>query len=211
MSLESYNALMTRGASEQQRMGRPRDPDVERSILNATQELLIDRGYAGMTVADVARAAGSSKAAIYRRWPGKIDLVVAAVRALASPGATPDTGSLRDDLVEVAMHYARADDRSARVLASLLSELGGNTELREAARSAIGTPPVAAIVAVIERWIQRGTVPPSVPVSLIAGIVPAVAFGRVSLERRALDPETVEHLVDDVLVPALTSPTRPRR
>ncbi|MFD1491261.1 MULTISPECIES: TetR/AcrR family transcriptional regulator [Microbacterium] len=201
---------MTLGASEQQRMGRPRDPDVERSILNATQELLIDKGYAGMTVADVARAAGSSKAAIYRRWPGKIDLVVAAVRALASRGATPDTGSLRDDLVEVAMHYARADDRSARVLASLLSELGGNTELREAARSAIGSPPVAAIVAVIERWIERGTVPPSVPVSLIAGIVPAVAFGRVSLERRALDPETVEHLVDDVLLPALTRGSRPR-
>jgi len=199
---------MSAGATEQ-RVGRPRDPDLERSILSATQDLLIDRGYAGMTVADVARAAGSSKAAIYRRWPGKIDLVVAAVRALAAPATTPDTGSLRDDLVAVAMHYARADERSARVLASVLTELGENAELYAAARSAIGAPPVAAIVAVIERWIQRGAVPASVPVSLIAGIVPSVAFGRVSLERRALDPETVEHLVDDVLLPALTRGSHP--
>jgi AcrR family transcriptional regulator len=188
---------------ERKPIGRPRDPDVERSILRSTQDLLIERGYAGTTIADVARAAGSGKAAIYRRWPGKIDLVVAAVRDLSQTPPTPDAGTLREDLLAAAMHYARADERSARVLASLLSELGRDAELYEAARTAIGGPPVAAIVAVIERWIERGEIAASVPVALIASIVPSIAFGRVSLQRRSLDSATVETLVDAVLLPAL--------
>lgn len=190
---------------ERARIGRPRDPDVERAILRATQDLLIDSGYAGTTIAEVARVAGSGKAAIYRRWPGKIDLVVAAVRDLARAAPAPDTGSLRDDLIAAAMHYARADERSARVLASLLSELGRDPELYAAAREAIGGPPVAAIVAVIERWVDAGVVSRSVPVTLIARIVPSIAFGEVSLQRRSLDSATVESLVDHVLLPALTA------
>jgi len=190
---------------EPRRTGRPRDPDVERSILSAAQDLLVDEGYSGMTVAAVARAAGSSKAAIYRRWPGKIDLAVAAVRALASSAEVPDTGSLREDLMAAAMHYARADERLARVLASLLTEFGRNPALYEAAREAIGGPPFAAIVTVIERGIERGAVAASTPVELIASIVPSVAFGRVSIQRQALDPETVRELVDRVLLPALSA------
>jgi AcrR family transcriptional regulator len=188
--------------------GRPRDPEVERAILRATQDLLIENGYARTTVAEVASRAGTGKAAIYRRWPGKIEVVVAAVRALASSAVAPDTGSLREDLLGAAMHYARADERSARVLASLLTELGRDAELYEAAREAIGGPPVAALTAVIDRWIARGVVEPTVPVALFASIVPTVAFGRVSLQRRALDPATVVEIVDRILLPGLLAPLK---
>ncbi|WP_100365988.1 TetR/AcrR family transcriptional regulator [Diaminobutyricimonas aerilata] len=194
---------MTTADAEVRAPGRPRDRRVEEGILRATQDLLITEGYAGMTVADVARTAGSGKSAIYRRWPSKVQLVVAAVRALQSEQPLPNTGSLRDDLLACAMHYARADERASRVLASLLSELGRDRELYEAAHAVIGGPPVAALVAVIERWQERGVIAASRPVGLIAGIVPSVAFGSVSLRQRGLDPDTVTQLVDSVLLPAL--------
>ncbi|GGC92351.1 hypothetical protein GCM10011512_19270 [Tersicoccus solisilvae] len=183
--------------------GRPRDPDLDDRILVATQDLLIEHGYGGTTVEAVARAAGTGKAAVYRRWPSKVDLVVAAVRVLSAPSAVPDTGTVRGDLLACAMHYARPDARAARVLASLLSEIGRDAELYEVARASIGEPPVAALRAVLERWAARGAVDADAPIPLLAGIVPAVAFGQVTLQRRALDVATVTDLVDHVLLPAL--------
>jgi AcrR family transcriptional regulator len=183
--------------------GRPRDPEVERNILVATQDLLIEHGYPGTTIAAVASRARCGKSAIYRRWATKPDLVVAAVRALHVTAELPDTGALREDLLAAAMHFGSSDERSGPVLASLLSELGRNHELQEAAYRTIGRPPVAALVAVIERWIERQVVPPDVPVELIAGIVPTAAFGSVTLRKRSLEPQAVADLVDYVLLPAL--------
>lgn len=202
-----YNAPMdaeiaTRSA------GRPRDPQVGERILTATQDLLITRGYAATTVEDVARAAGTGKAAVYRRWPSKVDLIIAAVLALNAPVSIPDTGSLREDLIACAMHYARTDERSTRVLASLLGEIGHDDELFAAANRAIGRPPVAALVALIEQWVDRGEIAADVRVELIAGIIPTAAFGSVTLRQRALDAQTISDLVDYVLLPALGSSRR---
>jgi AcrR family transcriptional regulator len=183
--------------------GRPRDPEVERSILSATQDLLVEEGYPGTTIAAVAARAQCGKSAIYRRWATKVDLVVAAVGDLHVTSELPDTGDLREDLLAVAMHFAGADERAGRVLASLLSHLGRDPELREVAYRAIGEPPVAALIAVIERWIERGVVSPDAPVRLIAGIVPTAAFGSVTLRQRALERAAVTELVDLVVIPAL--------
>ncbi|MCI0157681.1 TetR/AcrR family transcriptional regulator [Leifsonia shinshuensis] len=183
--------------------GRPRDPAVDDRILTAVQEQLVTSGYAGTTIESVARAAGTGKSAVYRRWPGKIELVVAAVLALNEPVETPDTGSLRQDLIQCAMHYAGGDERAAQVLASILGELRNDPELFRAAYTAIGRPPVTALVEVIGRWIARGVVPEDARVELIAGIVPTAAFGSVTLRRRSLDAEAVAELVDYVLLPAL--------
>ncbi len=183
--------------------GRPRDPGVEASILGAVQDLLIESGYAGTTIGAVAQRARCGRSAIYRRWETKAELVVAAVGALQVAAEVPDTGTLRGDLVAAAMHFARADDRTAGVLASILSEIGRDDELRDIAYRVVGGPPVAALTAVIERWIDRGEVRADAPVALIAGLVPTAAFGSVSLRRRALEPDAVVHMVDEVVLPAL--------
>ncbi|AKV88091.1 hypothetical protein AKG07_11605 [Microbacterium sp. CGR1] len=183
--------------------GRPRDPGVEASILEAVQDLLIESGYAGTTIGAVAERARCGRSAIYRRWETKAELVVAAVGALQVAAEVPDTGTLREDLLAAAMHFARADDRTAGVLASILSEIGRDDELRDIAYRVVGGPPVAALTAVIERWIERGEVRADAPVALIAGLVPTAAFGSVSLRRRALESDAVVQLVDEVVLPAL--------
>ena len=183
--------------------GRPRDPALEAAILDATQDLLIEHGFAAPTVEAVARAAGTGKAAVYRRWPSKIDLVVAAVQALQSPPAVPDTGTLRGDLLECALHFVQPDRRPALVLAGVLNEIGRNDNLRQAAYEAIGKPPAVAFAAVLERWRARGEITSSAPTELLAGIVPAAAFRSVAFRRRALDHQTAVDLVDFVLLPAL--------
>ncbi|MFT4110887.1 TetR/AcrR family transcriptional regulator [Propionicimonas sp.] len=187
--------------------GRPRNPALDDAILRATQDQLIEHGFDGMTVDAVARAAGSGKAAVYRRWPSKTALVVASVRALYAPPTVPDTGSLRGDLVACALHYGQADGRAALVLASVLAELPRAPELRTAAFDAIGRPPALAMRTVMERWQQRGAIAPDAPIDLLVGIIPALAFRTVAFRRRPLDTPTIVETVDRVLLPALGAPS----
>jgi len=81
--------------------GRPRDPATDARITDAAAELLLVRGFDKMTVDDVAARAGVGKATVYRRWPSKDDLAVAAMATLfASELPEPDTGSIEGDLRE---------------------------------------------------------------------------------------------------------------
>ncbi|MFF2050530.1 TetR/AcrR family transcriptional regulator [Leifsonia sp. NPDC058194] len=186
--------------------GRPRVEELEGRILEATQDLLIETSYSGTTIAAVADRAHCGKSAIYRRWETKVDLIVAAVRASQVASEAPDTGSLRGDLLAAASHFTGSDGRSGRVLASMLTAIGTDPDLYEAAYRDVGQPPVRALIEVIERWIARGLVPSTVPVALVAGIVPTAAFGSVVLRKRDLDPAELLELVDFVVLPALRHP-----
>src|SRR5919108_3049417 len=60
------------------RPGRPPSPQAHRAILDATLDLLAERGYGALTIEGVAARAGVAKSTIYRRWPSKLGVVVAA-------------------------------------------------------------------------------------------------------------------------------------
>jgi AcrR family transcriptional regulator len=55
--------------------GRPRDPRIDAAILEATADLLVEIGYANITMAAIAERAGTTKTALYRRWSSKAELV----------------------------------------------------------------------------------------------------------------------------------------
>jgi AcrR family transcriptional regulator len=183
--------------------GRPRDPALERAILEAAVDVVVRRGLSGATVEEVARQAGTGKAAVYRRWQSKTALVVAAVRSLQAEVDVPDTGTLRGDLLAWARHYTSGDPRGALLLANVLSEASRDAELREAAYVSIGSPPAAALRSVIDRWIEHGDVNPEAPIPVLVGIIPSFAFRQVVTRGRSLDEETVTTLIDHVLLPAL--------
>jgi AcrR family transcriptional regulator len=81
--------------------GRPRDPRIDAAVLRATVELLAETGYPGLLVSAIAERAGTSKPAIYRRWPSKAHLVHEAVFPIGAATAIPDTGSLPEDVREM--------------------------------------------------------------------------------------------------------------
>src|SRR3954464_8914979 len=91
---------MADGAPVRRGRGRPRDPGTDSRITRAAAELMLQRGFDRTTVDDVASHAGVGKATVYRRWPSKEDLAVAAMESLYT-GQIPETetGSIRTDLV----------------------------------------------------------------------------------------------------------------
>ncbi|KQW53580.1 TetR family transcriptional regulator [Nocardioides sp. Root1257] len=79
--------------------GRPRDRRIDSAVLAATAELLVEVGYADLTIAAVADRARTTKPAIYRRWRSKAHLVhEAAFPTDADRVQVPSTGSLDTDL-----------------------------------------------------------------------------------------------------------------
>ncbi|MFD0782387.1 TetR/AcrR family transcriptional regulator, partial [Micromonospora azadirachtae] len=81
---------------------RRRGEELERAILHAAAEELRESGYPGMTMDRVAARAGTNKNAIYRRWPHRAALGIAAYRHLSDTVMpNPDTGTLRGDALEM--------------------------------------------------------------------------------------------------------------
>jgi AcrR family transcriptional regulator len=123
--------------------GRPRDPAVGEAALRETLALLDARGYAGLRVADVARNAGIGLGSLYRRWPTKYALVVAALRPMAAQRAFTPTGDPEADLVRGLMTICDSlGHRAAPLLSVLLSD--PSSELAAAVREAKVDPARAA-------------------------------------------------------------------
>lgn len=87
-------------------IGRPRDPRIDGAVLRSTTELLGQSGYAALSVDAIARRAGTSKPAIYRRWPSKAHLVHEAVFPITEATELPETGSLEGDVREMVRRTA---------------------------------------------------------------------------------------------------------
>jgi AcrR family transcriptional regulator len=89
--------------------GRRRGVALEQAVLRAAIDELLAVGYAGLTMDRVAERAGTNKNAIYRRWPSRAALAVAAYRQMSGGGLPlPDSGSLRDDALVLLRHANRA-------------------------------------------------------------------------------------------------------
>jgi AcrR family transcriptional regulator len=183
--------------------GRPVNAAIDEQLLEATQDLLVEQGFERLTMDAVARRCGASKATIYRRWPSKTAMVVAAAAALFTAPEVPDTGDLRDDLLACGRAYLQEEGRSAQVLAAVIAASQYEPALRDASSDAIGEPYTNLFGRVLARAVDRGVVPPGVDVETLAEVFPAVAYQRVAARGMLLTEHDVVRVVDGVLLPAL--------
>ena len=182
--------------------GRPLDAGVQAALLRATQELLIEEGYERLTCDAVAKRCGASKATIYRRWPNKLALVIAATEDLLPVPEVPDTGDLREDLLACGRAYLQEDGRSQRVLTSLHTAARHDPALR-AAREALGTPADRLFRQVLRRAVATGQVSAEVDVQTIAEVFPGIAFHYTAALGWPIDEILILRVVDHVLLPSL--------
>jgi AcrR family transcriptional regulator len=183
--------------------GRPVNAAIDEELLRATQDLLIEEGFDRLTMDAVARRCGASKATIYRRWPGKTALVVAAAAALFTPPEVPDTGDLREDLLACGRAYLHEEGRRSQVLAAVITASRYDSALRDASRTALGASYGGLFERVLSRAVDRGEVPRDVDVETLAEIFPAVAYQRVAARGLLVVEGDVLRVVDNVLLPAL--------
>lgn len=186
-------------------LGRPRDPGRDAALLQVTADLLTERGYSGFTVSDVAARAAASKATVYRRWPAKADLVMAAVvAALEQHEGRPDTGSLRGDLTAMLSQMTGALASRNGLVSALVGQLRHDPELAEAFRNRFLAGRLAVLEEIFDHARERGEVSADADTSLLQDLVPATALYRVVMLGEPPDPVRIGRLIDEVIVPLAT-------
>jgi AcrR family transcriptional regulator len=187
---------------------RRRGEDLEVALLDAVWEEFRATGYDGLTVEAVARRAGTSRAVLYRRWPGKVEMVAAAARhaVLSERGPAPEpTGSLRDDLVNLLSWANRTDVRTmveatTHVGAYLARSGLSFSDVRDLflqAKPSSAFSPIAAAV-------ERGEIDPSVVTPRVASLAFDLFRHEVLINAQPLTDETIREIVDDIALPLLT-------
>jgi AcrR family transcriptional regulator len=139
----------------------------DRAILQTTLRLLTEQGYDAMSIEGVATAAGVGKTTIYRRYPTKRELVVAAVSSLAeSVEAPPDSGDVRTDLLAFMREMVAIflTGLPFSMLGTLLVKEREDPALMGLFRRQVILPRMAVAAGLLRRGIERGEVRPDVPV-----------------------------------------------
>ncbi|OLT23893.1 hypothetical protein BJF79_14160 [Actinomadura sp. CNU-125] len=187
----------------------PRGDVRTEAILAAALQVLAEVGYDRLTMEAVAARAQASKATLYRRWPGKAELVVSAVRAHGGDGdgalVPRETGELRGDLVAVLERMrANLEAQDAALLLGLVAAMHRDPVLAETVRDRLVADKGAAFGTVVERAVRRGDVAADVDTALFVELSSAMLFSRLFVTGEPLDAAFVRHLVDAVLIPLLT-------
>jgi AcrR family transcriptional regulator len=159
--------------------GRPRSQESEKAILDATMELLSQLGFRAVTVDAIAERAGASKSTIYRRWPAKENLVIAAF-ANTPLLVTRGRGDTVSQLVEVQAQFARfmQETTLGGVLAALVAERAHNSALGVAMDPLVHQrrQPMAEILG---RAIARGELPEDLDIELAIDMISAPVLQRI--------------------------------
>jgi AcrR family transcriptional regulator len=181
--------------------GRPRDPETDQRITSAAAALLLQRGFERTTVDDVAARAGVGKATVYRRWPSKEDLAVAAMESLYDTEMPEvDTGSIREDLAA-----------SYRAVLGFVSTPDGAAFLRTSIAESVRDDRIAALYresserreqhsrGTFERAIERGEVRPDIDIDTAVQWLGGLLAVRAITHRPMPTVDDVDQLVEFTL------------
>lgn len=170
-------------------IGRPRNPQIDDAVLRATVELIGETPYAELTVGAIAARAGTSKPAIYRRWPSKAALVHEAVFPLDAATELPDTGTLLGDIREMVRRtLAVFSTPAARAaLPGLVGEMAADPALHTTLLERFGDIIVRGLGEYLSAAVARGEMRADVTATDLAESIAGITF--VALLARGAVPD----------------------
>lgn len=199
---QSSDGPAARRASPAQRR---RGAELENALLDAAWDELVERGYDAFTIESVAERASTSRAVVYRRWPSKPDLVMAAVAhsGQREPAtALPDTGTLRDDMVELLASANRTRAPFGIIATARLGAYYAETgrsfaQLRDTFLA--GRPSTVDLL--LDRAVARGEVDPARLVPRVRSVAFDLYRHELLMTLQPVPDEVIESIVDDVFLP----------
>ncbi|MFF9110885.1 TetR/AcrR family transcriptional regulator [Streptomyces sp. NPDC014805] len=186
---------------------RRRGAVLERAILDAALEQLSTVGWKGLTMEGVAAGAQTGKAAVYRRWPSKEDLVADALQAgLPRLDAAPDLGGVREDLLALCRRSRDAMfSRPGFALRSVIHECDPMQAERFHAVIVEGVvqPMLELLREIVERGIERGEVRADAVNGYVLDAIPAMMMYRSKMCASEWNDQDLEEMIDQLMLPLL--------
>lgn len=186
---------------------RRRGQELESALLSAAWDELKEHGYDALTIDAVAARAGTSRPVLYRRWPGKHELVRAAIGygVALDRAEPPDTGTLRGDVLALLRQANGTRIGLATLLtvqlASYYNETGTSlSDLREAILGSHGS----ATDQIVRRGVERGEIDPAKLTPRIARLPVDLFRQEILMTLRPLPDDAIKEIVDTIFLPLVT-------
>jgi AcrR family transcriptional regulator len=175
--------------------------DVTSAIMEAALTDLAEKGLAGMSMEGVARRAGVGKSAIYRRWSSKEQMTASILREVswARDSDIPDTGSLRDDLRQVALDFLAwmtDDPRVGQIFLAMLAEGRRSKKLGEVLSAEIDSPRRSRVSRVFDNAVDRGEISAIYDRELAMDMIGGTIFWHQLSRRLDVGPDYIDGLLD---------------
>ncbi len=181
--------------------GRPRIQAVDEAVRESVQTLLLTEGYRKLSIEKVAAHAGIGKAAIYRRWSTKAEMIFAATfHDLALPPAK-DHGSLEADLLDLCEKLVGifTTPQARQAFAGLMTDLQTEPAFKERFALAYTTAEAARIREILDRAVERGELAPIDNIANIHALLLGTVLAHTLLLDRSSLPGLAKWLTNTVV------------
>jgi AcrR family transcriptional regulator len=177
----------------------------ECELLAVTLRLLQEHGYERLTVDAVASEARASKATVYRRWPSKAELVLAAfIEGVRQVAVAPETGSLRGDLLQLGEVCCEQGYQHASTIRAVLVEVSHHPALSDALKHQFLDQREALVRRILQQAVDRGEIAQAALPDELWDLMPNYLIFRTIIPGQPPNRETVRLLVDNFMLPGLT-------
>ncbi|CAM5687362.1 TetR family transcriptional regulator OS=Kitasatospora aureofaciens OX=1894 GN=GCM10010502_00220 PE=4 SV=1 [Kitasatospora aureofaciens] len=189
---------------------RRRGDELEAAILDAVWAELVEHGYGRLTMDGIAARARTSKPVLYRRWPNRVELVMAALgRNAPDYQDPPDTGELRTDLLVFLRGLLhRFDDLPVDAVHGFLVDLMRDPELRRVFRAALTDGgPVETLSVMMHRAAERGEINPARLTPRVVALPLDLLRDTFMVGGEVASDQVIAEVLDEIVLPLLRAPS----
>lgn len=182
------------------RPGRPRDAHIDACVIETTFLVLHESGYRRLTMEEVARRAGTTKPAIYRRWPTRQHLVLAALARQLGQVQAPDTDCTLCDISECISLFVDAFERMPPdILGPLFADCTSEPDLRREFMATLFDPPRVAVDHTLTRALERGDLRADLDRQLTLDLLGSLVHYRALFGHASTNAAEIESAVETLL------------
>ena len=190
-----------RSSTSQRKRPGGRSARVRAAVLDATLRVLVQRGYAGLRLDDVAEEAGVHKTTVYRRWRSRDELVMDATLHFSEQHIpVPDTGNVRDDLVALTAEFVGAAESKwgRAVMNALMAAAATEPGMADLSRE-MWDRRMSTLKEVVVRGKARSELPPDVRPDHVLELICGAVYGRLFFWNRPVSKRDIHRIVDTAL------------
>lgn len=192
------DGLQAKGHAAHRRSDRARV-----AVLHAADDLLVERGYAGVTIEGIAARAGVAKQTIYRWWPSKFEILMDTfLEDAAGALQIPDTGTVEGDLRKHLRKLAEflSVEPAGKVMLALIGQAQHDADIARTFQQRFLDERRALDRTILERGVARGDLPAVTDLDLIIDMIYGPVYHRVLMTGLPIDDHFIDGLVSHVMV-----------
>jgi AcrR family transcriptional regulator len=179
-----------------------RNEQARLAVLHAADDLLVEQGFAAVTIEGIAARAGVAKQTIYRWWPSKVDVLLdTLIDDSHTPLAIPDTGSAIKDARVHLRNLATfiTKDPAGKVLLALIGEAQHDAEMARTFHARYLDPRRREERVMLKRGVASGELPTDLDIDAALDALYGPIFYRALITGGPIPRTFTDQLVHQVL------------